>query len=439
LQDNNLGNIVIGWSYFANWPGCTKVGVLRKMKSTKDLGAEYVYAGNLDLGERKNALVLNLVGLALLFVFGWFFVQLAAIIRPEISATGFFDVIQGLEFLYLVVGLFAVLILHELLHGLFFWIYTGERPEFGFRVVYAYASAPGWHIPRNQFIVAGLAPIVGITLLGLILLPLIPEALVAELLALLAFNAAASVGDLVVAGWLFLRPKTLMARDSGPSITIYTLAEDDVARMSRRWLKLTGSLGVDEEAARRVFAGMAVRYNGDGRYYHILTHVGDLLDTAGGMRDLAHDYKTVQLAIWFHDVIYDARAKDNEVRSAEYARAALKELGMPERIITRVSNMILKTVTHESENEDRDALILLDADLAPLGADEEVFARQSYALRQEFGWVPEDEYKANRVRALGGFLSRERIYLTERMYEAREAKARSNLSQAIAELSETSA
>ncbi|HSG16768.1 MAG TPA: metalloprotease family protein [Anaerolineae bacterium] len=406
------------------------------MKSTKDLGAEYVYAGNLDLGERKNALLLNLVGLALLFVFGWLFVQLAAAIRPEISATGFFDVIQNLELLYLVVGLFVVLVVHELLHGLLFWIYTGERPEFGFRVVYAYASAPGWYLPRNQFIVAGLAPIVGLTLVGLVLLPLITQALVAELLALMAFNAAASVGDLVVAGWLLRKPATLMVRDSGPRIRIYTLAEDDVAGMSRRWLKLTGSLGIDEEAARRVFADMVVRYNGDGRYYHILTHVGEVLDTAGGMHDLADDYKSVQLAIWFHDVIYDSRAKDNEVRSAEYARAALKKLGMPERTITRVSDMILKTVTHESENEDRDALILLDADLAPLGADKEVFARQSDALRQEFGWIPEDEYKANRVQALGGFLNRERIYQTDRLYQALEAKARSNLNQAIAELSE---
>ncbi|UCG24245.1 MAG: DUF3267 domain-containing protein [Chloroflexota bacterium] len=409
------------------------------MKPTKDLSAEYVYTSNLDLGERKNALALNLAGLALLFVFGWLFVQLAAAIRPEISAAGFFDVIQGLELLYLVVGLFVVLILHELLHGLFFWIYTRERPEFGFRVVYAYASAPGWYLPRNQFIVAGLAPIVGITLLGLFLLLLVPESLVAELLALMAFNAAASIGDLVVAGWLLRKPKTTMACDSGPEITVYTLADDDVARMSRRWLKLTRSLGVDEEAARRVFAGMAISYNGDGRYYHILTHVGELLDTAGGLRDLAHDYKTVQLAIWFHDVVYDSRAGDNEVRSAEYARAALEELGLPERIITRVSDLILKTVTHESENEDRDALILLDSDLAPLGADEEVFARQSYALRQEFGWVPDDEYKANRVRALGKFLSRERIYQTDRLYQALEAKARSNLSQAIAELSEAGA
>jgi predicted metal-dependent HD superfamily phosphohydrolase len=152
------------------------------------------------------------------------------------------------------------------------------------------------------------------------------------------------------------------------------------------------------------------------------------------MRDLAQDYQIVQLAIWFHDVIYDPRGKDNEVKSAEYAQRALQELGLPERVVNRVSDLILKTVSHVSEREDGDALILLDADLAPLGADEEVFARQSKALRQEFSWIPEEEYRASRVRILNSFLSRERIYQTEWMYQARERQARNNLSQAIAEL-----
>jgi predicted metal-dependent HD superfamily phosphohydrolase len=405
------------------------------MKPKKELSAEYIYAGRLDLGERNNGILVNLAGLALLFVFGWFFVQLAGIIRPEITETGFFDVLQGMEPLYLLVGLFVVLIVHELLHGLFYWIYTRERPEFGFRLVYAYASAPDWYMPRNQFVVTGLAPVVGLTLAGFIMLPLIPQAFVAELLALMSFNAAASVGDMVMTGWLLSKPETSMARDSGTWIDIYTLAEDDVAEMSRRWLKLVAKLRVDEEVAREIFADLVSQYNSDDRYYHVLTHVGELLDTADEMRDLAQDYTSIQLAIWFHDVVYDPRGQNNEVKSAEYARQALKKLGMPDRVISRVSDLILKTVTHVSENDDGDALILLDADLAPLGAEEEIFARQSSALRSEFDWVPDDEYRDSRIRILSGFLSRERIYQTDRMFNAREAKARSNLSRAIAELS----
>jgi len=405
------------------------------MKPQKELGAEYLYAGKLDLGERNSGIAANLAGLGLLFVFGWLAVQLAAAVRPEANSGGFFEVIQGLEPLYLLVGLFAVLIGHELLHGLFFWIYTGERPAFGFKVVYAYASAPDWYIPRNKFIAVSLAPLVIITLAGLILLPVIAYGYVAELLLLVSANAAASVGDMIVAVWLSTKPDTVMVRDSGARMDVYAPAEEDVARMSRRWLKLMAALRIDEEAARRIFADMVEHYNGDGRYYHVLNHVGELLDMVSEVRDLTQDYRTIQLAIWFHDVIYDPRGKDNEVKSAEYARDALQKLGFPERTVNRVSDLILKTVSHVSEKEDGDALILLDADLAPLGADEETFARQSRALRQEFGWVPEEEYRASRVRILSNFLNRERIYQTEWMYQARERKARNNLSQAIAELS----
>lgn len=405
------------------------------MKATKELGAEYLYAGRLDLGERNKGMVVNLAGVLLLFAFGWLFAQVAAAIRPETTSAGFFDVIQGLEPLYLFIGLFVMLVAHELIHGLFFWIYTRERPQFGFKVVYAYASAPDWYIRRNQFIVTGLAPVVIITVLGIAFLPFVPEIYLAEMLILLAFNAAASVGDMVTVGWLLPKPPTAMVRDSGTLIDVYTLADDDVTEMSRRWLKLMASLRVDPDAARRIFADMVSHYNGDGRYYHVLTHVGELLDTAYEMRDLAEDYQSVQLAIWFHDVIYDPQSKKNEVKSAEYARQALQALGLPERVITRVSDLILKTVSHVSDQKDADALILLDADLAPLGADEEVFARQSQALRLEFNWQSESEYRASRVRILSDFLKRERIYQTERMYNAREARARSNLSQAIAELS----
>lgn len=405
------------------------------MKATKELSAEYLYAAKLDLGERNKSIAVNLAGLLLLFVFGWLFVQLATAIRPEITSSSFFEVIQGLEPLYLLIGLFVLLVVHELIHGLFFWIYTHEVPQFGFRVVYAYASAPDWYIPRNQFILTGLAPVVIITLLGLIFMPVVPEVYVAELLILLAFNAAASVGDMVTVGWLLSKPDTVMARDSGTRIDIYRLTEEDVAEMSRRWLKLMALLRVNEGVARRIFADMVRLYNGEGRYYHVLTHVGELLDTAEEMRDLAQDYRSVQLAIWFHDVIYDPQGKDNEVKSAEYARQALQELGLPDRTVNRVSDLILKTVSHVSDKEDVDALILLDADLAPLGADEEVFARQSQALRSEFSWVPEDQYRANRAHILSSFLSRKRIYQTERMYNLREARARNNLSRAIAELS----
>lgn len=402
------------------------------MEPVKKLDAEYVVTGELDVNNRKVAIALNLVGLALLFLFGWIFSLVAVAVRPKIDSPSPLGLFSGLEPLTLVLGLVGVLILHELVHGFFFWVFTGDRPKFGIHILYAYAAAPGWYLPRNHFLVIGLAPFISLSLLGLLLLPVVPDSVVPVLMLGLTFNAAGSVGDLAVAGWLLSQPRSLMVHDTGPQMTFYKLATPPVAAMSLRWLKLTDSFGVDQERARRAFADLVAHYTEEGRYYHDLQHVESVLTTVDELKALAHDLATIQLAVWFHDVIYDSRTDDNEIKSAGYARQALSALELPPEVVDKVSELILATITHRAPADDLDAQILLDADLAELGVDEAVFNEQSEALRKEFAWVPEAEFQANRKRVLNGFLERERIYQTDQLFIALEDKARRNLAKALA-------
>jgi len=407
-----------------------------KMKPVKELSSTYVYAGEIDVQNRRVILALNLIALALLFVFGWLFWQLAAAVRTDSFSSGSSSLLDGLEPLWLLLGIVGVFLLHELIHGFFFWVYTGDRPRFGLHIFYAYAAAPDWYLPRNRFLIVGAAPFMLITIAGLLLLPYISPQAVNELLILLTLNAAGSVGDLLVIGWLISQPRSMMINDTGLSIAFYKEAEPAVAVMSSRWLDLVRSLGVEEGRARRAFADLVNNYNEAGRYYHNLAHVGMVLDTADGLSHLAQDYEKVQLAIWYHDVIYDPRAEDNEAQSAAYARQYLSALDFPAETVTRVSDLILATTTHLAPDGDIDAQIMLDADLAPLAYDEALFLRQSMALRQEFSYIPEDEYRQGRVRALNTFLSRERIYQTDQLFTELESKARSNLERSLKELSQ---
>ena len=252
-----------------------------------------------------------------------------------------------------------------------------------------------------------------------------------ELVLSLIFNAAGSVGDFAVSGWLVSQPKTLMIHDFGPRMTFYRMSEPEVAGMSRRWLYLMESLAVDQEEARRVFADLVSRYTEKGRYYHNLGHVKELLDTVDELEALATDFTTIRLAVWFHDAIYDPRAKDNEVKSAQYARKTLQALGLSPEVVDRVSDLILATITHQAPDGDINTQILLDADLAPLGSPETVFKQQSLALRKEFAWLSEEEFQANRARLLTGFLERERIYQTDQLFKSLESQARHNLAKAL--------
>lgn len=402
------------------------------MKPIKNLGAEYVFAGEFDANNRRVIVALNLVGVVLLFLFGWLFFQIALAIRPEIENIS--GVLSGLNLLGLVLGVVVVLILHEVIHGIFFWLFARARPRFGLHIFYAYAAAPDWYFPRNHFLVIGLAPFVCLTLVGLSLLPIVSVQVVPVLILALSFNAAGSVGDFAVTGWLATQPKTLMIHDFGPRMSFYKLAEPPVVDMSRRWLQLMDSLEVDQEQARKTFADLVSHYTETGRHYHNLEHVKELLDTVDELQVLAVDIITIRLAVWFHDVIYDPRADDNEARSAEYAVRALRTFGLPPEDIERVRNLILVTVDHEAPADDIDAQILIDADLAPLGSDENLFERQSKALRKEFAWVPEEEYQANRARFLTSFLERERIFQTDELFDSLESQARRNISKSLSTL-----
>ncbi len=167
---------------------------------------------------------LNLAGLLLLLPFGWLFFRLFAAIRPDFTGLGF--TITGLGSLLLLLGLtllaiFGVILLHELVHGVFIWWFTGSRPRFGVGAGYAYAAAPDWYFPRWQHLIIAIAPLLLISGAGLALLPFLPASAFIYLFVALMMNAVGSVGDLAMMGWLLLKPPYALVRDTGPAIYIY--------------------------------------------------------------------------------------------------------------------------------------------------------------------------------------------------------------------------
>lgn len=136
------------------------------------------------------------------------------------------------DLVVVLVGSVVTIVLHELIHGLGFWLFTRDRPAFGFKGLYAYAAAPRWYLPRNQHVVAGLAPLGVTSLAGLLLVPLVPPAPVGALVLILTLNAAGTIGDLVVMGWLLTRPATTLVRDGGDTFSLFAPAAG-VSEMQR--------------------------------------------------------------------------------------------------------------------------------------------------------------------------------------------------------------
>jgi predicted metal-dependent HD superfamily phosphohydrolase len=164
-----------------------------------------------------------------------------------------------------------------------------------------------------------------------------------------------------------------------------------------------------------------------GRAYHNLNHIWQVLQSAAEIKELARDWTAVQLAIWFHDVVYEPGAADNEEQSANFAREKLQALGISEQTIRAVEQLILATKLNGTAVTHPDAPLIQDADLATLGWPPADYDRYAQAIRQEFAHVPEREYRIGRAQLLTHFLQQPRIYRTDRFFAKLEAQARQNL------------
>jgi predicted metal-dependent HD superfamily phosphohydrolase len=202
--------------------------------------------------------------------------------------------------------------------------------------------------------------------------------------------------------------------------------------MKTRWLTFWARAGAagDPEPEWR---SLSARYQEPHRAYHTLRHIAHCLDELESARGLAADPVAVEMALWYHDGVYDPRAKDNEERSADIAARAAAAMGLPGGFGARVAGLILVS-THRAPAEDADPRLFADIDLSILGQAAEAFDEYERQVRVEYSWVPVPAFNAGRSAILRSFLGRPSIYGTEFFREKYEATARRNLSRSIARL-----
>lgn len=75
--------------------------------------------------------------------------------------------------------------------------------------------------------------------------------------------------------------------------------------------------------------------------------------------------------------------------------------------------------------------ILLDLDLAVLGASSSEYDEYAAQIRQEYIHYCWEDYRAGREAVLKRFLARERLYFTDYFFKLYEVQARQNLQREI--------
>ena len=164
-----------------------------------------------------------------------------------------------------------------------------------------------------------------------------------------------------------------------------------------------------------------------------MRHLEACLGALADVRSLAERPSEVEVALWFHDAIYDTHSSDNEKRSAEWAKQSAAAAGLTTDQVTRVSGLILAT-QHSAVPAGTDAMVLVDIDLGILGADIGRFEEYEAQIREEYTWVPEPLYRQGRQKILEEFAAREWIYCTDYFRAAYEDRARENIGRSIARL-----
>ncbi|MGW3648471.1 HD domain-containing protein [Streptomyces sp. NPDC000878] len=183
---------------------------------------------------------------------------------------------------------------------------------------------------------------------------------------------------------------------------------------------------------------LLTRYQEPHRRYHTLTHLTAVLDHIDVLEQAeagyAPDPALVRLAAWFHDAVYAPDRSENEERSARLAERALPEAGVSAADTAEVARLVRLTVTHAPAPDDRNGQVLCDADLAILAAPPETYATYTAAVREEYGFVPEDAFREGRAAVLRQLLALPRLFRTPYGAQVWEEAARANVAAELARL-----
>jgi len=194
------------------------------------------------------------------------------------------------------------------------------------------------------------------------------------------------------------------------------------------WTRTWSGLGLQPDA--NLFEALMAAYAEPQRRYHSLQHLEECLGHFEQVRELAEHPEEVEIALWFHDAVYDVRGATNERQSADWAVRALMTGNASRSTQNRVEHLIMAT-RHDAAPGDSDERLLVDIDLSIIGAAPKRFAEYDGQIRAEYSWVPEAIYVMKRKAVLSSFLARTSIYSTAYFRERYETQARINLSAAI--------
>ena len=195
------------------------------------------------------------------------------------------------------------------------------------------------------------------------------------------------------------------------------------------WQQFSNHLMLTDTHSKALLHLLLDAYSEPQRHYHTIQHIVECLAFFHQIKNQLNDPIAVELAIWFHDAIYNPQAIDNEEKSAELMEQYCSQL-FEKAQLQKVYEWIIATKKH-SPATDQDLNYLLDIDLAILGSSRRRFAEYEQQIQQEYSWVDADLYRVKRAEVLNYFFEMKPLYQTEYFRDLLEEQAKNNLTSSL--------
>ena len=197
--------------------------------------------------------------------------------------------------------------------------------------------------------------------------------------------------------------------------------------LQKLFLETLSTLGFSDIETNIKWELLHKNYSKKNRYYHNWIHIEAMIKSWSDYKNQLQNPVEVLLAIYYHDVIYISTSKNNELKSAELAVAALQKAT---RINSKIIyDLILCTKSHEAKTNDEKWLV--DFDLQILGKNWEIYEMYYKQIRKEYRMYPNFMYNPGRKKALQHFLEKEYTYQTSIFRDLFENQARENIQKEI--------
>jgi hypothetical protein len=195
---------------------------MSKIKSFSALPKDYQEAFSVDLlKDKKMLLMINLLSLLMLL-------PVALVYYLIIKYTDKVLIIEGTitelwKYIVFIISMVLYIIIHELIHAVFFKLATKEKVKFRFHGIMASASVPGIYFYKKPYLIVGLAPAVIMSIV-LIIPGFFLDGIDLLLLTMIfAVHFSGCVGDFYISLKLLKYPRETLIEDTGTGMKFYII------------------------------------------------------------------------------------------------------------------------------------------------------------------------------------------------------------------------